>query len=178
MHGLKLCKTGDYTQPIANGLGIGSVHVQERSRRKKSAKKIKLLLDRFRVRKAHYERVPFMTKDNRSDWVRLPWKPGEEQPRLSDGYVGLRATKDGGIEGLPRLEQETTETEWLTIDTAPRDGSRFLAVRLDEHSCFGPVILCGFPTWKWNVWQSESGAVFWDATHWMPLPKPPRRSND
>lgn len=69
-------------------------------------------------------------------------------------------------------------SEWQPIETAPMDGTEFLAFKASE---FGPVIcVC---TWidsdhpdydgdTPHVCWDHSG--FWDATHWMPLPEPPK----
>lgn len=66
-------------------------------------------------------------------------------------------------------------SEWQSIDTAPIDGTNFLAVT-DEGMT---VLHCSFmakdgPYWALTVnssYASDNG--FSKATHWMPLPKAP-----
>jgi hypothetical protein len=65
-----------------------------------------------------------------------------------------------------------SEMTWQPIDTAPRDGSRFLAYLPDEA-----------PRRQIEIaWQNASGVMAVGAqfsfdltpvTHWMPLPAPP-----
>jgi hypothetical protein len=66
--------------------------------------------------------------------------------------------------------------EWQPIETAPRDGVTFLAIRsAPGEYCTNPSLIC------WNSFHNEWADNFaWDArlvkfqpTHWMPLPPPP-----
>lgn len=58
--------------------------------------------------------------------------------------------------------------EWQPIETAPKDGARFLFTN-------GRVISVGFyiqgQHFAADSWQGERNTV---ATHWMPLPEPPK----
>lgn len=68
-------------------------------------------------------------------------------------------------------------TEWQTIDTAPRDGTRIL-IAVDER--FG-VISVREGRWnkEQNAFTSPNGfLLFTSATHWMPLPPPPSGSGE
>lgn len=72
---------------------------------------------------------------------------------------------------------------WMTIESAPKDGSDILACnaagevricRWDNVSMnsLGWQVAC-FPANDWN-WYDELR----DATHWMPVPTAPSRSED
>ena len=64
------------------------------------------------------------------------------------------------------------DMDWQLIETAPKDGIRFLAYE------YSPTEYCCYECWwqddfaEWEGWQND-----WDSepnpTHWMPLPKPP-----
>jgi hypothetical protein len=60
-------------------------------------------------------------------------------------------------------------SEWQPIETAPRDGTIFLA--------FGRLVGIRMVTWRnhWNQWQVVPGyhQAKWP-THWMPLPEMPQ----
>jgi hypothetical protein len=59
--------------------------------------------------------------------------------------------------------------KWQPIETAPKDGTEILAVRLG-----GGCDVVEWVDWKPGWWN---GDVAHDAdffTHWMPLPEPPR----
>lgn len=61
-------------------------------------------------------------------------------------------------------------SEWHPIETAPKDGSRFLAYERRDVSHY-PCWWCNdFSIWEgWqDDWDSEP-----EPTHWMPLPEPP-----
>ena len=67
--------------------------------------------------------------------------------------------------------------KWQPIETAPRDGTEFLAFK---PSSFGPIIVvCEWLDEDHPDYDGETPHVtwdfsgFWDATHWMPLPQPP-----
>lgn len=69
---------------------------------------------------------------------------------------------------------------WNPIETAPKDGTRILAVedgnvlaviwgnrRVDYNDIF-----CSLPD-GWVIWNGDIGPVAINPTHWMPLPEPP-----
>ena len=63
-----------------------------------------------------------------------------------------------------------TTDKWQPIETAPKDGSLFLAYR--KHTT-RPLIT------RWDVsygeWEDDnSGFHVYYLTHWMPLPAPPK----
>jgi Protein of unknown function (DUF551) len=71
--------------------------------------------------------------------------------------------------------------EWMPIDTAPKDGSRFCG--FNGKLCFLTYIgkyyikwphEQGGPTFReeWNA-EDDSAIFSWKPTHWMPLPAPP-----
>jgi hypothetical protein len=75
------------------------------------------------------------------------------------------------------------QQEWQPIETAPRDGSKFLAYRPLAENSSDPVmkVVCGLPNdggcWAKTVPPGYDDTNFTDgsckATHWMPLPPPP-----
>ena len=75
------------------------------------------------------------------------------------------------------------EMKWRPIESAPRDGTRFLAYRPLAAKSFDPVIkiVRGVPVsnepWECTVPPGMDNSNYTDglckATHWMPLPEPP-----
>lgn len=65
---------------------------------------------------------------------------------------------------------EQSKNEWREIESAPKDGTRILAV-CGPHVC---LLAWGGkrpPGWKMG---GDYGQSFWGTpTHWMPLPDPP-----
>jgi len=76
--------------------------------------------------------------------------------------------------------------EWQPIETAPKDGTAFLAWEDDDRGNQWPVVI------KWTEYETEEdreefGEGFWqyceellsdvageaEPTHWLPLPPPP-----
>jgi hypothetical protein len=63
-------------------------------------------------------------------------------------------------------------TDWQTIETAPKDGSDILIVRLNR-------VRVGFWRPKEGRWGFYGAGGVWaeknnPPTHWMPLPEPPK----
>lgn len=77
-----------------------------------------------------------------------------------------------------------TGDQWQPIETAPRDGSRFLAYAIEEADDMMPQIA------RWELIEqrfvlSWDGTAFGDPsvmpdplTHWMPLPAPPQEPDN
>lgn len=60
--------------------------------------------------------------------------------------------------------------EWQPIETAPRDGMKILG--FDPH-WRDPICVISWS--EWGEWHDWSGVhTFRSATHWCPLPDPPR----
>ena len=61
------------------------------------------------------------------------------------------------------------------IETAPRDGTRILAIARQVH---GPFITRWWTSWHglsgWNGPFGIYGSFIDGITHWMPLPEPPK----
>ena len=57
---------------------------------------------------------------------------------------------------------------WQTIETAPKDGTEFLAY-WSGSKCFS---LVGWYNDRWH--ETETPAEVSTPTHWMPLPEPPK----
>lgn len=78
----------------------------------------------------------------------------------------------------PTPKSADTEDEpsgqWLPIESAPMDGTKFLAWCV-ETGRQGPDIAW----WQPNTFATKVGGYFktrygWIPTHWMPLPEPPQ----
>jgi hypothetical protein len=66
-------------------------------------------------------------------------------------------------------------SEWRDIETAPKDGTVILMAD-------GLTMFCGFWLKSEREWVDGSRdrngeLITWDATHWMPLPSPPKQDN-
>ena len=76
------------------------------------------------------------------------------------------------FEDYCKLETELAalkaESEWRDIETAPKDGTVFLAWR--KHATH-PLMVRYEPSYDW--FANYDGEHVYDLTHWMPLPKPP-----
>lgn len=66
-----------------------------------------------------------------------------------------------------------SEDRWLPIETAPKDGSKFLAWR--RHSTI-PLIV--FYNAEYDQYECNDGHLVFSITHWMPLPKAPTMQED
>lgn len=63
-------------------------------------------------------------------------------------------------------------TEWKTIESAPKDGTRILAIEDND-------IDCVYVT-KWDNymgWTIEDSEQLTCISHWMPLPEPPKKKH-
>lgn len=60
--------------------------------------------------------------------------------------------------------------EWLTIDTAPRDGEDILAT--DGTAMLVTYWYGGSTGWLYRY--TDNGVDEWFPTHWLPLPEPPK----
>ncbi len=67
-------------------------------------------------------------------------------------------------------------TEWLPIETAPKDGTKVL-LHCDK---FVPIV-CEWHGGSWrNIWGEfeSTWPSKWKPTHWMPLPPSPQKPLD
>ena len=62
---------------------------------------------------------------------------------------------------------ENLMSDWLDIETAPRDGTEILVF----HPARNEQFICYFIRGHWMF--SPYAALASDPTHWMPLPPPP-----
>lgn len=77
-------------------------------------------------------------------------------------------------------------SEWRPIETAPKDGTCFLAWGDWAGEINGPDFtntICvirwdggrsDYPGYPWQVAHSDAYGEWMHATHWMPLPEPPQ----
>ena len=70
--------------------------------------------------------------------------------------------------GKPAPTPPVSEDRWQPIETAPKDGSKFLAWR--RHSTI-PLIV--FYNAEYDQYECNDGLLVFSLTHWMPLPKAP-----
>ena len=63
-------------------------------------------------------------------------------------------------------------SDWMPIETAPRDGTAFLAF-VPNYGCV--VMQRDRNLWAVALIDAEGDPVnYFDPTHWMPLPNPPQ----
>lgn len=71
-----------------------------------------------------------------------------------------------------------TETmQWRPIETAPKDGSPFLAChyRSGVHAITWHGKASHVPLYGWCEGDDAEDIDLWQPTHWMPLPPPPNQ---
>lgn len=62
------------------------------------------------------------------------------------------------------------KADWQPMETAPKDGTRFLAYRAEWVESMG---IC-FWSSDWQEWMCIGGSPFPDPTHWCLLPDEPQ----
>lgn len=69
--------------------------------------------------------------------------------------------------------QEGCMMFWQPIETAPRDGTDILVA---TQSYLGGVVMAAWDKGRRQemAWMDMYGDAYPDATHWMPLPPPPK----
>jgi hypothetical protein len=66
-------------------------------------------------------------------------------------------------------------SEWRDIETAPKDGTVILMA--DGLTMFCGIWLKSARGWVDGCRDDDGELVAWNATHWMPLPAPPKQDN-
>jgi hypothetical protein len=92
------------------------------------------------------------------------------------GYKPEQAFEDGR-KIATKIEELEKASQWQPIETAPKDGSTII-VGLGRHRDF-PVLIV-FYNRLYEIWLHYGEAKLGlevNATHWMPLPKPPAISD-
>ncbi len=75
------------------------------------------------------------------------------------------------------------QSDWQSIETAPKDGRRFIAGRFTGTKLSHDGLI------QIDRWHDRArgdsytglgkfNSQFWPATHWMPLPTPPKEQTD
>lgn len=76
-------------------------------------------------------------------------------------------------------------TDWQTIDTAPKDGTHFLAfggdqedVQYEDETVTSPLVIWWDPDngngdWRFCSYDGGMYGEWKNPTHWQPLPEPP-----
>jgi hypothetical protein len=78
---------------------------------------------------------------------------------------------------LARAALAMPEEGWRPIKTVPQDGTHVLCGRFVEDDAYNNRIRVDW--WRSHITADYTGLgyfnlVYWPATHWMPLPQPPR----
>lgn len=83
-------------------------------------------------------------------------------------------------DGIPALLASPAAVGWQPIETAPKDGTAFIATGLNYGKDSGPRHYC-MALWEQGEWREASE---WNGhsslaylTHWQPLPSPPAKRN-
>ena len=63
--------------------------------------------------------------------------------------------------------------EWQPIETAPKDGTPVIGSLVKGGKVLGAFDIVR----RGSKWQTIQGVSFNDATHWMPLPDPPKEDS-
>lgn len=77
------------------------------------------------------------------------------------------------------IERLRALTEWQPIETAPKDGTQFLGIRMGGHNDPTFFLIEGLHM-KYathQTWNGAGGQYGIRLTHWMPLPNPPERQD-
>lgn len=61
-------------------------------------------------------------------------------------------------------------SEWLDIESAPRDGTRVLLFRRR----WAENMAVGWYSRDWSCWLTVNGTEFPEPTEWRPTPEPPK----
>ena len=61
--------------------------------------------------------------------------------------------------------------KWQPIETAPKDGTEVLVVRVSEEYDTPWANVCSYFAGRWMV--NAQGDQEMQPTHWMPIPEPP-----
>ena len=109
-------------------------------------------------------------------WKLVPVEPTDEMcgAAYSDRMVwngGPRAIYEAMLAAAPT--PPVSEDRWQSIETAPKDGSKFLAWR--RHST-SPLIV--FYNAEYDQYECEDGHLVFSLIHWRPLPKAPAMQED
>ena len=84
-----------------------------------------------------------------------------------------------------RVKELEARIEWQPIETAPKDGTRLLTIVTKFPNCRPAIGWWNVIADKWMAsdaedfhteedWQIELESTFYEPTHWMPLPEPPK----
>ena len=131
----------------------------------------------------HFPALPL--SDEYTDWgkwlgfARAAYEAGRASPASAPGgwKHSCNALCLDGVElwipqcphcGKPAPTPPVSEDRWQPIETAPKDGSKFLAWR--RHSSI-PLIV--FYNAEYDQYECNDGHLVFSLTHWLPLPKAP-----
>ncbi len=96
-----------------------------------------------------------------------------------DEWKGYRNRAEAAIRALDAVRAGNADAGWQPIETAPKDGTPILLIISGRELHVDEDTPCGIGRWKpdfWgeNNWCMDSGDFWPGATHWMPLPTPPK----
>jgi hypothetical protein len=77
-----------------------------------------------------------------------------------------------------QTDSEDRMTDWRTIETAPKDGTRILVpyprFKAQNNTNVPDEYEVQIVYWKGNGWDLGWWKLHEDPTHWQPLPEPPK----
>lgn len=124
-------------------------------------------------------------------WAESWWKPKSPRRDLIRAAALIvaeierldrSADRDKGDGAAPLSRDGEAERGWRPIETAPKDGTRILLIKVGWDTYEGRLGHTNYVWWgvigywseewgNWNDGVEPSGLA--DPTHWMPLPEPP-----
>ena len=105
--------------------------------------------------------------------VRSATNCGKETDFDPDALVQNAVYALCGPYGAAAPTPPVSEDRWLPIETAPKDGTKFLAWR--RHSTLPLIVHYND---EYSQCEDADGVLVYGLTHWMPLPKAPAMQED
>ena len=86
-------------------------------------------------------------------------------------FIMCRMQSDDGLQEHAIAAWNTRASSWRGIDSAPRDGT-WVLIATKSHSL--GVVVAKFGSPRYPTWWNDDDNSYENATHWMPLPAPPK----
>ena len=94
-------------------------------------------------------------------------------PELAEAFAKILVEEVGRAMLAAAPTQPVSEARWLPIETAPKDGTKFLAWRR-----YSTLPLIVHYDDEYSQWEDADGIFIYELTHWMRLPKAPAMQED